>query len=246
MSDNLWALREQKKISVATVAGRAGLPIGLIMEYEAGQRSIDPRHLSRLARALYVEESDIRLRSDPKPGAGQLERQPGRSNEVRPAGSPLAAERPARPPRPLRTAPLPRPPQPARPSQFSHLDHLLKRLGRTRAEIEAEQTTPLAEMDRSALSSLLKKLQEQAKGATVVERHRAYLPEGVEEYEARYLTAILQAGEWLVLTLFDGSAVAGQLIGFGVYNLTLRLANGDELSVNKLALVSYRRKEPAT
>ena len=57
MADNLWVLREQKKISVATLASRAGLPIGLILEYESGQRSIDPRHLNRIARALYIEEA---------------------------------------------------------------------------------------------------------------------------------------------------------------------------------------------
>jgi len=74
MAENLWALREQKKVSVATLANRAGLPIGLIMEYESGQRSIDPRHLGRLARALYVDEAEIKLWCDPRPGAGQLER----------------------------------------------------------------------------------------------------------------------------------------------------------------------------
>ena len=97
MSENLWALREQKKLSVATLAGRAGLPIGLIMEYESGQRSVDVRHISRLARALYIEESEIKLRSDPRPGAGVLEKQPRRDDAPRPAepsarpGSPAAA-----------------------------------------------------------------------------------------------------------------------------------------------------------
>ena len=52
MAENLWALREQKKLSVAMLASRAGLPIGLIMQYESGQRSIDPRHLARLARDI--------------------------------------------------------------------------------------------------------------------------------------------------------------------------------------------------
>ena len=36
MAENLWALREAKRLSVATLASRAGLPIGLIMEYESG------------------------------------------------------------------------------------------------------------------------------------------------------------------------------------------------------------------
>ena len=75
MAENLWALREAKRLSVATLASRAGLPIGLIMEYESGTKSIDPRHLSRLAKALYVEESELRMRCDPRPGIGSLERQ---------------------------------------------------------------------------------------------------------------------------------------------------------------------------
>ena len=98
MAENLWVIREQKRISVAGLANRAGLPIGLIMEYESGQRSIDPRHLNRLAKALYVEDGDIRLQSDPKPGAPPLERQ-GRGTEPRsastesgpPQGSPKTA-----------------------------------------------------------------------------------------------------------------------------------------------------------
>ena len=78
MSENLWALREQKKLSVATLAGRAGLPIGLIMEYESGQRSVDvPPHFPAGACA-HIEESEIKLHSDPRPGAGALERQPRR------------------------------------------------------------------------------------------------------------------------------------------------------------------------
>jgi hypothetical protein len=32
MPENLWALREQKRISVAALANRAGLPIGVILE----------------------------------------------------------------------------------------------------------------------------------------------------------------------------------------------------------------------
>ncbi len=45
------------------------------MEYESGQKSIDPRHLVRLARALYVEDIDIKLQSDPRPGSAPLQRQ---------------------------------------------------------------------------------------------------------------------------------------------------------------------------
>lgn len=242
MPENLWALREQKKISVATLASRAGLPIALIMEYESGQRGIDPRHLGRLARALYVEEADIRLQSEPRPGAAPLERvKVGDSRRPTPAPRPPAPtpirERPPRP------APLPKPPAPPRPSQLAHLDHLLKRLGRTRAELEAALSKPLTDLDRAGLSAVLKQLQAEVRSATVVERHRAYLPEGVEEHEARYLTAVQQAQDTLHFTLFDGRTVTGQVIGFGPYNITVRQADGDEITLNKLALVSYRKSQ---
>jgi hypothetical protein len=42
-------------------------------------------------------------------------------------------------------------------------------------------------------------------------------------------------------TLFDGSLVTGQLIGFGPYNVTLRQDDGSEITLNKLAIVSYSR-----
>jgi transcriptional regulator with XRE-family HTH domain len=40
VADNLWAIREQKRISVAGLANRAGLPIGLIMEYESASEAL--------------------------------------------------------------------------------------------------------------------------------------------------------------------------------------------------------------
>jgi len=244
MSENLWALREQKKLSVATLAGRAGLPIGLIMEYESGQRSVDVRHISRLARALYIEESEIKLRSDPRPGAGVLEKQPRRDDAPRPAepSAPPSARPPRdKSPRPPRPAPAPRPPLPARPSQITHLQDLLLRLGRPQAEVEAEVGKPLAELDRLAASQLLVKLQTEMKEGKFAERHRAYLPEAVDQFEFRYLTAAQQAGDVLHFTLFDNTAVAGQLIGFGQYNITVRVADGSEITLNKLAIVSYTK-----
>jgi transcriptional regulator with XRE-family HTH domain len=250
MSENLWALREQKKLSVATLASRAGLPIGLIMEYESGQRGIDVRHISRLARALYVEDSDIKLRSDPRPGAAALERQPRRDEGSRPAepAEPPAtpASRPPRDrsPRPPRPAPAPRPPLPARPSQITHLQDLLARLGRPQAEVEAELGKPLTEIDRLTASQLLVKLQTEMKEGKFPERHRAYLPEAVDQFELRYLSAAQQAGDVLVFTLFDSTTVAGRVIGFGQYNITVQTADGNETTLNKLAIVSYTRPAP--
>jgi hypothetical protein len=260
VAENLWALREQKKLSVAALANRAGLPIGVIVEYESGQRSVDPRHLSRLARALYVEESEIRLRSDPRPEVRREEyRPPVREGSPVPSnagqapgptgggvggpgpGAGSGPRPPARPmkDRPVRPRPAPKPPAPARPSQITHLEGLLQRLGRTPAELEAEIGKPIAQLDRPAASQLIKALQAQVAQANQANRHRAYLPEAVDQFEATYLAAAQKSEQAMYFGLFDGTRVQGQVIGFGPYSITLRQLDGSELTVNKLALVSY-------
>ncbi len=247
MAENLWALREQKKLSVATLASKAGLAIGLIMEYESGQRSIDPRHLSRLARAMFVDESDIKLRSDPRPGAGALERQP-RRDEPRPAApaeSPLPPrERAPRPPKPPLPPRVPAPPGPARASQISHLQDLLVRLGRSQAAVEAELGKPFAELDRVAASQLLNTLQTELRDGKTPERHRAHLPEAVDQFEAKYLTAAQETGARLHFTLFDNAHVAGQVVGFSPYTITVKHDDGSETTLSKLAIVSYTQERP--
>jgi len=239
MPENLWVLREQKRISVAALANRAGLPIGVILEYESGQRSIEPRHLDRLARALYVEEAQIRLQSEPRPGAAPLERQSSRNASQLTAGrsafiAPKTKERPLR----FRSEPLP--PGPARPSQIAALDNLLQRLERSRITLESELGKPVTELNRAELAQLLRKLQAQVQSSRSPARHRAYLPESVDEFETSYLTAAQEAGATLYFTLFDGSTAEGQIVGFGPFSITVRQADGSELTLNKLALVSYR------
>jgi transcriptional regulator with XRE-family HTH domain len=237
MAENLWALREQKKLSVAALANRAGLPIGLIIEYESGQRSIDPRHLNRLAKALYVEDSDIKLQSDRRPSTPGPVREPVREQPV-PAG---------RPPRPkeriVRPKAPPKPPAPVKPSQVTYLEGLLKRLDQPIADVEAEIGRPLNQLDRPTASDLIKKLQAQIAESRPADRHRAYLPEAVDAFEERYLAAAKEAGNTLVFTLFDGSEARGMIVGYGPYSITVRQEDGSELTLNKLALVTYR-KEP--
>jgi transcriptional regulator with XRE-family HTH domain len=246
MAENLWTLREQKKLSVASLANRAGLPIGLIMEYESGQRGIDPRHLGRLARALYVDEAEIKLLSDPRPGAGHLERQPRPDRESsRVSGSPTRpGEAPPSPKTRVRAPkPEPRPPAPARPSQIAHLQTVMTQLNRSPAELEAELGKPLAELDRAEMSGLLRSLQDKARELTA-ERHRAYLPEAVDTFEARYLGGVQESGAVLRFTLFDGGTAEGQVIGFSPYSITIRTPDGAERTLNKLALVSYTTRPP--
>jgi transcriptional regulator with XRE-family HTH domain len=246
MAENLWALREQKKVSVATLANRAGLPIGLIMEYESGQRRIDPRHVGRLARALYVDEAEIKLQTEPRPGTGRLERQPRPAQESsKVAGAPARTGSPAgTKAREQAPRPEPRPPAPARPSQIAHLQTILRQLNRTPAELEAEIGKPLAELDRTEMSGLLRTLQDSAREITA-ERHRAYLPESVDTFEAKYLGGAQEAGAILRFTLFDGGTDEGQVIGFSPYTITIRTLEGAERTFNKLALVSYSRRPSA-
>lgn len=254
MAENLWALREQKRMSVATLASRAGLPIGLIMEYEAGLRSVDPRHLNRLARALYVEETDIRMRGEPRPGATPLEPPAERSEQlsrppVRPPAREPTSNAPAAPEqgsrvrmaRGPRIGVEPKPPAPARPSQLTHLNDLIFRLGLNRDAVEAEMGKPLAEMNRLEASSLLARFQTQMRSAAIVDRHRAYLPEAVDQYELHYLTALRDSRAPVHFVLFDGSSVDGRISGFGPYQITVVPEDGSELTLNKLAVVSYRR-----
>jgi transcriptional regulator with XRE-family HTH domain len=241
VAENLWALREQKKLSVAALANRAGLPIGLIIEYEAGQRSIDPRHLGRLARALYVEESDIKLQTDQRPSTSAVTARREPSHEPAPAPRPPAQPRE----RMSRSKSPPRPPAPARPSQITYLEGLLKRLNRNVADLETEIGQRVAELDRPTASELIKKLQAEAAQASPLNRHRAYLPEAVDAYEAQYLTAAQEQEQMLQFTLFDGTSVSGQVTGFSAYNITIRRPDGSETTLNKLALVSYTKEAAA-
>jgi hypothetical protein len=116
---------------------------------------------------------------------------------------------------------------------------MLVRLGKSQADVEAELGKPLAELDRPSASKLLTTLQGELREGRTAERHRAYLPEAVDQFEQRYLLAVQEAGAILRFTLFDGSIVTGQLIGFGPYSVTLRQDDDSEITLNKLAVVSY-------
>ena len=143
--------------------------------------------------------------------------------------------------RPPRAMSEPRPPAPARPSQLAHLNDLLGRLGRERAAVEAELGKPLEELDRLAASNLLGKLQLELRTAPTPERHRAYLPEAVDQYEHRYLGQVKESGATLHFKLFNGDELAGQVAGYGPYNITVLQADGSEVTLNKLAIMSYRK-----
>jgi transcriptional regulator with XRE-family HTH domain len=235
MPEPLWIIREKKGMSVNQLASRSGVPAISITEYESGHaiRSVD---LAKLAKALYVEEWDIEIKSEPRPSVDQK------------PPPPKPAPRPER--ETTDTAKAPRPAPPARPSQIEHLLNLCSRqFGKDRVDLEQELGKPLEEMTRTEASKLLNQYQrvltESRTSAhadsPLPKRKRAYLPEGVDEFELEYLTAKQESGTVLRFSLFDGQQVTGQVIGFSPYSITIRERDsGDEITLQKLAIAYYR------
>jgi transcriptional regulator with XRE-family HTH domain len=240
MAEPLWKIRKRKGMSVNQLAARSGVPAISIREYESGQ-AIRNADLPRLARTLYVEEWDIEIKGEPLP-----------KRAPRPASAP-PAPRPA--PRPRRAKPpapqAPHPPRPARPSQIEHLVTLTTRqFGKDRAALEKEIGQPLEAMTRHEASKLLAHYQQllaesrpsEPPDEVKTKRRRAYLPEGVDEFELQYLTAQQEAGALLHFTLFDGGRRSGRIIGFSPYSITIQDAETDEeVTIQKLAIAYYRR-----
>jgi transcriptional regulator with XRE-family HTH domain len=222
MAENLWEIRRRKKMKVRDLAAKSGVPASLIHQYEAGEKPISQSHLRQFARALIVETWEIKLVSDPKPSA---QKGPGKP---KPAGEP-------------------------RPSRQPKLEHLLRLAERfsdvDKASLEAEAGKPLEDLTKPEASKFLYQLQERLRQEQppppqqAFDRHRAYLPEGVDQFELDYLTQAKGAGDLLYVTLFDTSQVTGQIIGFGPYSITLRQADAQEITINKLAIAYYRKEE---
>jgi len=204
-----------------------------IHQYEAGEKPISQAHMRQLARALIVDTWDIKPVSDPKPRSQPAPTRAKPSPEPRPPKKPKAA----------------RPPAPVRPSQIEHMLNLTERfpdVGRSTLEAQAGKT--LEELTSKEASELLSQLQERLqqehppRSKQPFDRHRAYLPEGVDEFELQYLTAAQAAEDHLEITLFDGNQLEGQLLGFSPYSITLRQSDGGETTINKLAIAYYCRK----
>lgn len=232
--EDLWKIRQRKQMNIAQLSSRSGVPVERLREYEAGREDIRADDLPRLARALYVEEWEIKLRSDPIPAkaaargpAGGAKRKP----EARQRGEARPGQRP-------------QPSAPARPSQITHLQMLLQRLALKQAEVEAAIGKPFAELTRLEASGLLGELQRRVaaeRPAREKGKHRRpYLPESVDEFELRYLTAQQEAARPIEFTLFNGQRLRGQIVGFSPYAITIRQADGQEVTLQKLAIAYYR------
>lgn len=238
MPEPLWKIRQRKGMSVNQLAAKSGVPAISISEYESGQ-TIRSADLPKLAKALYVEDWEIEIKGPPL----------SRPKKARTLSPPPSSEPQPKPAKPA-PAKAPRPQRPVRPSQIEHLLNLTTgHFDKDRAALEEEVGKPLEELTKSEASALLNHYQKlltaarasQSSGEGVPKRRRAYLPEGVDEFELEYLTAQQEAGTLLRFTLFDGQQLSGKVIGFGPYSVTIREAEtDDEVTLQKLAIAYYR------
>ncbi|NPA91205.1 MAG: helix-turn-helix domain-containing protein [Chloroflexi bacterium] len=237
---NLWEIRKRKGMSLKELSARTGIPQERLYAYEQGKEPIPYSDLPRLAKALYVEEWEIKTLSDPPP-----QRKPPSGG--RPRGQGKRSKGPRRKGQRSRPRRMPPPPSPARETQLAHLRQLAPAVGKTVEELEQMVGKPLSELTRREASRLLFQLQEilrerkqQAKEEGAHNRKRAYLPEGVDRFELEYLTQLQESGELVHFHLFDGSEVVGTIVGFGPYAITVQTEDG-ETTLNKLAIAWYTR-----
>ena len=224
MQDDLWKIRQEKRMTINDLAAQSEVPALSIYEYEQG-RPIRSADLPKLAAALGVADDTIKLQSGPKP---RKEHRPSRS--------------------PRRSAPKREPaPKPASATQVKHLIALAIKLGQSQEELEKEVGRPLESLNRKEIGKLLsdytdaikERKEEIAADSTGTKRWRAHLPEGVDSFELDYLTSQQKAGAELTFTLFDGQRFSGRLLGFGPYNITIRTAEEQEVTLQKMAIAYY-------
>jgi len=134
MPEDLWKIRQRKKMTIAQLAAKSGVPALSIQEYESGKVPIRAADLPRLARALFVREEDIKLRSSPPP-----------------------RKEPRKAPRKRKK----REEMPVREGQIAHIERLLRALGKTRQEFESRLGRSMDSLTVQEAKDLLKLLQKQ-------------------------------------------------------------------------------------
>jgi transcriptional regulator with XRE-family HTH domain len=243
MPEPLWKIRERKGMSVNELAAKSGVPAISINEYESG-RAIRSADLPKLAKALYVEDWDIELKSPPRPRAKRTPKE---------TAAPAAPKK-KEPETPKPTTSTRAQLVAARPTQIEHLLQLASgHFGKDEKALTQEIGKPLDQLTRQEASGLLREYQQQLAQRrsdesgedTSAKRRRAYLPEGVDEFELEYLSSHRDAGTLLHFALFDGQSLSGRLIGFGPYSITIEnTKTGQETTLQKLAIAYYRTVDP--
>ncbi len=141
---------------------------------------------------------------------------------------------------------------PARESQIKHLAAMALSRGHSAEQLLATVGKPLESLSAAEASKWnvyyrdlprvpkAKSPDGQINGSL----RRAALPEGLDRFEYSYLAEIKDSKDTLCVMLFNGERVTGQLIGFGLYTFTLLLPNGQEMTIQKLAIAYYTRSKP--
>ncbi len=229
MSNNLWELRKQRNLTVKQLAAKSGIPAKSIYAYEAGEQ-VKMADMDKLAKALFVNKTAIKFQSDP-----------------------ITKTQPEPPPKPAKPTPVlkpqvaepkERPSQPATEGQLNHLHTLTQKLGLDDTAVFLRINQPLDELAFQEARFWIKTFESELRTAEGqrppdTRRLRAFLPEGVDEFEANYLLARQQAGDEVIFTLLDGTTFNGRVLGFGSYNITIRQADGSETTIQKLSLAYY-------
>ncbi len=238
MAEDLWKLRKKRGMTVRELANRSGVPAASIHEYEHG-RPVRLADLSRLAKALFVDELEIKIRSNP----------PAEPAQEMPEAPPPAESGP-----PVKTKPdgkkkaAPAREQPATPGQIDHLLKLAAVLGEDEQAVGRAAGKPLEALTRQEATSLLTTYSERAREwkATGEEarpdgtrRKRGHLPEAVDEYELHYLQARQENGEIVTFKLLNGEQMEGRVIGFSPYHILIAKDDQSEMVIHKLALAYY-------
>ncbi len=177
--------------------------------------------------------------NDPNRQSGYAPRRSGEFQQRPPSRG--RTDRPPKKPGGRKPRPLP---APARPSQIEHLKTLLVRLDMSGDELLRLAGKPLSMLNRKEAAELLTTCQtmlaerkpEKPKG----KRQRPYLPESVDEHELLYLTKVQLEQRPLDVTLFNGETMRGTLVGFSPYALTVAGDDGQETTVQKLAIAYYQ------
>ena len=204
-----------------------------------------PRYSNYSSRPAYGSDQPRQggYSNDPNRQSGYAPRSGG-DYQQRPSSRPPSRGRTDRPPK--KSGGTKRRPQvsPARASQIEHLKTLLVRLEMSGDELLRLAGKPLSMLNRKEAAELLTTCQtmlserkpEKPKG----KRQRPYLPESVDEHELLYLTKVQLEKRPLNVTLFNGETMQGTLVGFSPYALTVADGDGQETTVQKLAIAYYQ------
>ncbi|NHZ72131.1 MAG: helix-turn-helix domain-containing protein [Aquificales bacterium] len=241
MARNLWELRQKRQMTVKQLAGKSGVKAGNIYAYETGG-TIRMADLGKLAKALYVDSSDIKMQSDPIP---KKKKKPPQAKK--PAPTPTPTQKPT-------SAQKTEPTQPAKPQQASskqaspategqltYLRTLAAKLGQSETAVVERIGKPLEELTfQEARKWLAAYTQEySSRRPPDTRRKRAHLPEAVDTFELAYLTARQEAGDVVTFKLFDKSEFSGCIVGFSPYSIVVQQEDGSQVTIQKLALAYY-------